>query len=64
MHGTRSELPRSCNSDARREKQAQPVAAIYRNRVAHHPKVAVIGDLNDTPDGGPLAPLIHQTSRT
>jgi endonuclease/exonuclease/phosphatase family metal-dependent hydrolase len=49
------------SSNARRERQAKAVAEIYRNRVAHNPKVAVVGDLNDTPDSTPLAPLIQQT---
>ena len=49
------------SSNARREKQAEAVAEIYRNRIAHNSKVAVVGDLNDTPDGAPLAPLIQQT---
>jgi endonuclease/exonuclease/phosphatase family metal-dependent hydrolase len=49
------------SSNARRERQAKAVAEIYRNRVARNPKVAVVGDLNDTPDSTPLAPLIQQT---
>ncbi len=36
------------SSNARRERQAKAVAEIYRNRVARNPKVAVVGDLNDT----------------
>jgi endonuclease/exonuclease/phosphatase family metal-dependent hydrolase len=49
------------SSNARRGRQAKAVAEIYRNRVARNPKVAVVGDLNDTPDSTPLAPLIQQT---
>jgi endonuclease/exonuclease/phosphatase family metal-dependent hydrolase len=49
------------SSNARRAKQAKAIAEIYGNRVAHNPKVAVVGDLNDTPDSTPLAPLIQQT---
>ena len=49
------------SSTARRERQAKAVAEIYRKRVAHNPKVAVVGDLIDTPDSTPLAPLIEQT---
>jgi len=29
--------------------------------VAHNPKVSVVGDLNDTPESTPPAPLIQQT---
>ncbi len=49
------------SSNARREKQARAVAEIYQERVARSPKVAVVGDLNDTPDSTPLGPLIQQT---
>ncbi|WP_241488641.1 endonuclease/exonuclease/phosphatase family protein [Sphingomonas sanguinis] len=50
-------------SDARRKVQAERVAEIYRRLtdegVEH---VAVIGDLNDTPDSDPLKPIIDGTS--
>jgi endonuclease/exonuclease/phosphatase family metal-dependent hydrolase len=49
------------SSNARRERRTKAVAEIYGNRVVHNPKVAVVGDLNDTPDSTPLAPLIQQT---
>ena len=49
------------SSNARRERQAKAVAEIYRNRVAHNPKVAVVGDLNDTSETTPLAPLVQHT---
>lgn len=45
-------------SNARRLAQAERVKAIYEGLVARGEKyVAVVGDLNDTPDSEPLAPL-------
>ncbi len=52
-------------SDRRRRAQAQRVSGIYRrlrNEGAEH--VAVIGDLNDTPDSEPLEPLLQCTDLT
>ncbi|GAA2629101.1 hypothetical protein GCM10010399_71000 [Dactylosporangium fulvum] len=46
-------------SDAARRRQAARVAEIYRSRST--PLVAVVGDLNDTPDSEPLAPLLRAT---
>ncbi|MGI5176603.1 endonuclease/exonuclease/phosphatase family protein [Dactylosporangium sp. CA-152071] len=46
-------------SDARRRRQAARVAEIYR--ALDFPLVAVVGDLNDTPAGDPLAPLLRDT---
>ncbi|MEJ7786433.1 MAG: endonuclease/exonuclease/phosphatase family protein [Solirubrobacteraceae bacterium] len=49
-------------SNARRTQQAQRVADIYRARRAEGTElIAVVGDLNDTPDSEPLAPLLHAT---
>jgi len=49
-------------SDARRKLQAQRVAEIYKGLIADGIKhIAVIGDLNDTPDSDPLKPLVHGT---
>jgi endonuclease/exonuclease/phosphatase family metal-dependent hydrolase len=49
-------------SNARRLAQATRVAEIYRDLVADGAEhVAVIGDLNDTPEGAPLAPLLGGT---
>ncbi|MBT9371406.1 endonuclease/exonuclease/phosphatase family protein [Rhizobium sp. CSW-27] len=47
-------------SDARRRQQAERVNAIVQALLdAGETHVAVIGDLNDTPDSDPLAPLIE-----
>jgi endonuclease/exonuclease/phosphatase family metal-dependent hydrolase len=49
-------------SNGRREAQADRVREIYeelRARGVRH--IAIIGDLNDTPDSAPLAPLIGGT---
>ncbi len=49
-------------SAARRKLQAARVAAIYQALIAdgqHH--VAVVGDLNDTPDSDALSPLLAHT---
>lgn len=49
------------SSNAKRKRQASRVATIYRQLRQHHDYIAVIGDLNDTPDSDPLSPLFHQT---
>lgn len=49
-------------SNAKRRAQAARVAGIYRELVAAGAEnVAVIGDLNDTPDSAPLQPLLGET---
>ena len=49
-------------SDATRHRQARRVAEIYRVLAEDgHADVAVLGDLNDTPDSEPLAPLLRDT---
>jgi endonuclease/exonuclease/phosphatase family metal-dependent hydrolase len=49
-------------SDAIRRRQAVRVAEIYRDLVAGGiPHVAIVGDLNDTPESEPLAPLLTGT---
>ncbi|ESQ79732.1 endonuclease/exonuclease/phosphatase family protein [Asticcacaulis sp. YBE204] len=47
-------------SNARRKTQAERIATIYQERLAQGMTyVAVIGDLNDTPDSDPLKPLFQ-----
>jgi endonuclease/exonuclease/phosphatase family metal-dependent hydrolase len=46
-------------SDATRRRQAARVAEIYQGLDTD--LVAVVGDLNDTPDSEPLAPLLRDT---
>lgn len=50
-------------SDQKRRLQAQRVAEIYRSLVDEEGAryVVVAGDLNDTPDSDPLAPLLADT---
>jgi len=49
-------------SDAIRHRQATRVAEIYRGLVAGGvERVVVVGDLNDTPESEPLAPLMSGT---
>jgi endonuclease/exonuclease/phosphatase family metal-dependent hydrolase len=49
-------------SDATRRRQATRVASIYRGLVAEGiENVVVAGDLNDTPESEPLAPLLKGT---
>src|SRR3954471_24766166 len=49
-------------NNARRLRQAQRVADIYRRlRKDGVSYVAVLGDFNDTPDSAPLAPLLQAT---
>jgi len=51
------------DSNKKRKTQAARVKAIYDDLVAGGAKnVAVIGDLNDTPDSDPLGPLIQNTN--
>ena len=53
---------KASDSNARRRRQAVRVAEIYEQRRAEGvDHVVVVGDLNDTPDSAPLAPLIAQT---
>ncbi|WP_029582074.1 endonuclease/exonuclease/phosphatase family protein [Bradyrhizobium sp. URHD0069] len=50
-------------SNARRKAQAQRVKEIYEGLIAQGAQfIAVAGDLNDTPDSDPLAPLIGDTT--
>ncbi len=49
------------DSNAKRKRQAKRVKEIYQALRANHPHVAVLGDLNDTPDSDPLSPLIAET---
>ncbi|GAB1584389.1 endonuclease/exonuclease/phosphatase family protein [Phyllobacterium phragmitis] len=52
-------------SDAKRKAQAERIAEIYEGLIQQGTEhVAVIGDLNDTPDSDPLRPLIEGTSLT
>jgi endonuclease/exonuclease/phosphatase family metal-dependent hydrolase len=52
---------RPSESDAKRLRQAERVAEIYRTRRDEgRTRIAVVGDLNDTPASAPLAPL-HAT---
>ena len=49
-------------SNAKRLQQARRVAKIYEQRRADGWKrIAVLGDLNDTPDSKPLKPLVQDT---
>jgi predicted extracellular nuclease len=49
-------------SDAIRQRQATRVASIYRDLVSGGiDHVVVLGDLNDTPESAPLAPLLRGT---
>src|SRR5574341_567779 len=51
------------DSNARRQAQAQRVMDIYRERRQQgFTHIAIMGDLNDTPDSGPLQPLLGQGS--
>lgn len=49
-------------SDRKRKAQANRIKDIYEARVAAGDAlVAIVGDLNDTPDSDPLAPLLKHT---
>ncbi|HEY0076855.1 MAG TPA: endonuclease/exonuclease/phosphatase family protein [Abditibacteriaceae bacterium] len=50
-------------NDAKRRAQAQRVREIYDLRRSQgHDKIAIVGDLNDTPDREPLKPLLGNGS--
>lgn len=50
-------------ADAKRRRQAERVRAIYEARLTDgFDRVAVIGDLNDSPGNTPLAPLVAEGS--
>ncbi len=49
-------------SNAKRTAQAKKVRDIYDERLAGNPLIAVLGDLNDTPDTGPLDHLLKRGS--
>jgi hypothetical protein len=50
------------DNNAKRRAQAERVATIYKARRADGWKrIAVVGDLNDTPDSAPLQPLLKGT---
>ena len=49
-------------NNARRRAQAEAVAKIYRRlRRSGQRNVAIVGDMNDTPDSGPMQPLVEGT---
>lgn len=51
------------SSDRKRKAQANRIKDIYEAKVAAGDDlVAIVGDLNDTPDSDPLAPLLKQTN--
>lgn len=47
--------------EARRRRQARRVAEIVGERLEEHAELAVLGDLNDSPDAETLRPLIEGT---
>ncbi|KQS63534.1 endonuclease/exonuclease/phosphatase [Methylobacterium sp. Leaf361] len=50
-------------SNAKREAQARRVREIYEGlRKTGHAHIVIAGDFNDTPDSGPLAPLLGEGS--
>jgi len=51
------------DNDKRREEQAERVKEIYEERITEgFDNIVVLGDLNDTPDRPPLAPLLRETT--
>lgn len=51
----------AADNDAKRRAQAEAVADIYRAARTRSDFVAVVGDLNDTPESATLAPLLQAT---
>lgn len=52
----------SASSNAKRKRQADRVRDIYEERKKQFDYIAIVGDLNDTPDSAPLKHLIHDGS--
>lgn len=53
---------KASTSNERRQAQAERIAAIYKERQKEGWKnIVIAGDFNDTPDSGPLAPLLKKT---
>ena len=53
------------DSNAKRKREADNTAAIYRRlRDEGHEFIAIVGDLNDTPDSDPLDGLINGSDLT
>jgi endonuclease/exonuclease/phosphatase family metal-dependent hydrolase len=53
---------KASTSNARREDQARRIAEIYdERRKEGWDNIVIAGDFNDTPDSGPLAPLLQDT---
>ncbi|MCX7373711.1 MAG: endonuclease/exonuclease/phosphatase family protein [Alphaproteobacteria bacterium] len=53
---------RPTDSNRKRQRQAEAIAGIYRDLQAQgQDRVVVLGDMNDTPDSAPLAPLLAGT---
>ena len=53
---------RPADSNSKRQRQAEAIAGIYRDLIAAgQDRVVVLGDMNDTPDSAPLAPLLTGT---
>ena len=51
------------SNNAKRKRQSKRVRALYEQHLVDgHRYVAVLGDLNDTPDSDPLSPLLGQGS--
>lgn len=51
------------SNNRRRRLEAQRAAEIYKQRIAEGIKyIAILGDLNDTPDSKPLEPLVGSTT--
>lgn len=49
-------------SAAKRRRQAERVRQIYDERISEYPYIAVLGDLNETPDQSPMDPLLRNGS--
>lgn len=53
---------KASTSNARREEQAKRIAEIYAERRKEGwENIVIAGDFNDTPDSGPLSPLLQKT---
>jgi endonuclease/exonuclease/phosphatase family metal-dependent hydrolase len=49
-------------SNARRQAQSERIAQIYKGLIDNGARnIAIVGDLNDTPESAPLAPLLQHT---
>lgn len=52
----------AAGNDERRQQQAETITRIIKARINPNSDYVIVGDMNDAPDAGPLAPLVGDTT--